>query len=189
MQKDKVVWATYMREWYRRRRAERPEEHQRCLERQRTRQKNRYHTDPEYRARQIQRTVKSMRGSVKWQAYHRKWKQDHPLSEEQREARKKYMRGYHQAHKPQSVIRHLKRYGLTLEAYDSMVQSQNGKCAVCRKESSGQQKRLHVDHNHTTGKIRGLLCSVCNTVLGLVKENTAVLAAATKYLRRYNEDA
>ncbi|HET8687100.1 MAG TPA: endonuclease domain-containing protein, partial [Methanosarcina sp.] len=63
----------------------------------------------------------------------------------------------------------LKRYGLTVEDYSSMLVDQGGRCAVCKKEETrtvrGVIKSLSVDHCHLSGKIRGLLCDNCNTVL------------------------
>ena len=51
------------------------------------------------------------------------------------------------------------RYGLTLDDYDKLFLAQQGKCALCRRT---QKRRLFVDHNHETGKVRGLLCTACN---------------------------
>lgn len=53
-------------------------------------------------------------------------------------------------------------YGITVAQYDSLLEKQGHKCAVCRKPSSESKTRLAVDHNHKTGEIRGLLCSHCN---------------------------
>lgn len=58
---------------------------------------------------------------------------------------------------------------MTLEQYDQMFEKQNGTCLLCNKIEIG--KRLAVDHDHETGKIRGLLCQRCNCVLGLADEN------------------
>jgi hypothetical protein len=78
------------------------------------------------------------------------------------------------------VINHRrKRYGLNEEQYDAMILSQNNLCAICNKPS---HKTLHIDHNHTTGKVRGLLCSNCNTGIGFFKEDIASLYRAIEYL-------
>jgi hypothetical protein len=60
------------------------------------------------------------------------------------------------------------RYGITIEEYNKILFDQNNGCAICGKETAynNGEKRLHVDHCHTTGRIRGLLCSQCNTTLG-----------------------
>jgi Recombination endonuclease VII len=78
-----------------------------------------------------------------------------------------------------------KRYGITLEQYEKMFQKQDGKCAICLKPSI---KRLAVDHNHDTGKVRGLLCSNCNPLLGFATDSITILENAVAYLKR-NLDA
>ena len=77
---------------------------------------------------------------------------------------------------------HLRRwFGITEEQYYCMLTEQEQRCAICR----GKDKRaLAVDHCHTTGKIRGLLCSKCNTGLGLFRDNPCLLEQAVDYLRR-----
>jgi len=78
---------------------------------------------------------------------------------------------------------HLKRnYGITLAEYDTMLEQQEGCCKVCGTDEPGGQGRFHVDHNHTTGKVRGLLCSECNTGLGKFKDSPTVLLKALAYL-------
>lgn len=79
---------------------------------------------------------------------------------------------------------HLKRkYGITVEDYEAMLTAQEGGCAICRApEPEGQS--LHVDHDHDTGAVRGLLCFNCNAGLGKFGENIDLLIAAVVYLRR-----
>jgi len=60
----------------------------------------------------------------------------------------------------------MKKYGLTPKDYDVMYEKQKGCCDICRRHQSEFKNRLAVDHDHETGKIRGLLCMVCNTHLG-----------------------
>ena len=65
-----------------------------------------------------------------------------------------------------------KKYGITLDQYEETLQTQDYKCAVCRLGTDTcVQKALSVDHNHETGKVRGLLCDRCNRALGLLKDN------------------
>lgn len=66
--------------------------------------------------------------------------------------------------------------------YDRLYQVQQGRCAVCKKHQTEVKKRLGADHDHTTGKIRGLLCDPCNRGLGLFKDNIELLLAAINYL-------
>lgn len=78
---------------------------------------------------------------------------------------------------------HLKKfYRLTIAQYDLMFQAQGGCCAICGSASPGKTKYFHVDHNHVTGKIRGLLCMKCNLGLGSFNDNSSLLELAAKYL-------
>jgi hypothetical protein len=73
----------------------------------------------------------------------------------------------------------LKLYGLTLEQYDALLAAQGGVCAICCKPST---IRLAVDHDHLTGRLRGLLCFRCNAGLGNFGDDTDALASAVAYL-------
>lgn len=86
--------------------------------------------------------------------------------------------------------RYLKaEYGISEIEYDAMVLQQNGLCAICGQPETvthkGKLKRLSIDHNHSTEKVRGLLCDRCNHGIGLFKESAARLLSAIKYLERY----
>jgi len=76
----------------------------------------------------------------------------------------------------------LKRYGITPEQYDEILAAQNCCCAICGIEESKLPRRLFVDHDHKTGKVRGLLCSNCNFVLGYSKDDVSVLKNSITYL-------
>lgn len=80
----------------------------------------------------------------------------------------------------------LKKFtGLSLEEYLTLLSRQKGKCAICGTEAgNGRTKRLHVDHDHKTGQIRGLLCSNCNTALGLLKDDLDLLQNCIEYIKR-----
>lgn len=81
--------------------------------------------------------------------------------------------------------KHLKRaYGLSSEAYKLLLSGQSGKCAICGSTTSQSNKRpaFHVDHCHKTGKIRGLLCVLCNQGLGNFRDNAENLQKAAKYI-------
>ena len=82
--------------------------------------------------------------------------------------------GYHDSHYANHLLR---QYGLTIQQYNRIWWRQKGKCAVC-----GKKKRLVVDHNHKTNKVRGLLCNKCNSGLGLFDDSTKKLSQAIKYL-------
>ena len=80
-----------------------------------------------------------------------------------------------------------KRAGIecTIDEYTKKFTNQGGKCALCGKHQSEQQKAFSVDHNHVTGQVRDLLCSACNVALGII-ENSAFMMAAQKYLDKHN---
>ena len=76
-----------------------------------------------------------------------------------------------------------RKYGLTLEKVDKMYQEQKGCCAIC----GNHYDKLVVDHNHDTGKVRDLLCNICNLGLGKFKDNKNILLLAVKYLEKHEE--
>lgn len=75
-------------------------------------------------------------------------------------------------------------FGLSLEGYGKMVSDQNGVCAICNSPPA-PGKILCVDHNHATGKLRGLLCTNCNTALGLLKESPATAESLIRYIKKH----
>ena len=79
------------------------------------------------------------------------------------------------------------KYGMTLDDYNRMLASQNNKCAICNRKSNNhrQNKHLDVDHCHTTGKIRGLLCHGCNVGIGSLQDDVELLEKAIDYLRNF----
>ena len=79
-----------------------------------------------------------------------------------------------------------RNYGITHEVYLEMLAKQDGCCKICNITENEHGKRLHVDHNHTTGKIRGLLCSRCNTAIGHFKEDPDIIQKAIDYIERWN---
>lgn len=78
------------------------------------------------------------------------------------------------------------KYGITRAELDVMIEAQAGRCAVCSGPPNGAGKRLHIDHCHDTGRIRGLLCSNCNTMIGLAKNDPERLLLAAAYLEEFN---
>jgi hypothetical protein len=73
-----------------------------------------------------------------------------------------------------------RKYGLTVEQYDAMLDAQGGVCAICSDKPS--DLTLHVDHHHETGAVRKLLCVRCNNALGLFQESNELFQAAADYL-------
>ena len=79
----------------------------------------------------------------------------------------------------------LKWYGITLEEYNEMLIKQGGVCAICNGVNK-DGRDLHVDHNHLTGKIRGLLCIDCNFLVHRAKDDRKILERAQEYLFNYD---
>lgn len=78
---------------------------------------------------------------------------------------------------------HLKRrYGITQEDFNKILEQQQGACAIC--DTGAGEKPWHVDHDHSTGRVRGILCHSCNTGLGNFKDDPEVLRKALEYLVR-----
>ncbi len=79
------------------------------------------------------------------------------------------------------------KFGITVEQYDEMLAAQGGACAICQGPPGGRWERFHVDHDHATGKVRGLLCHGCNTAIGLLGERHEVAERAAGYLKKHKE--
>lgn len=78
----------------------------------------------------------------------------------------------------------LKRYGLTEEQYDAMFTAQDERCAICR--SPGPQSNYwHIDHDHVTGRVRGILCGFCNPAIGYFADDPERILAAAEYIKRH----
>lgn len=77
-----------------------------------------------------------------------------------------------------------RRYLMNIAEYEAMLVAQGMCCAICGRVKCTTGRRLAVDHCHTTGKVRGLLCSACNTGIGMLQEDEAVLNQAIRYLTK-----
>ena len=99
--------------------------------------------------------------------------------------RREYMNGIYKETTYSTKRKHLlmKNYGITIEDYNEMFSKQKGRCAICNKHQSDLERTLNVDHCHSTGKVRGLLCQNCNTGIGLLQDDCDVLLSAAKYLQ------
>ncbi len=87
-----------------------------------------------------------------------------------------------------------REYGITIAEYESILASQNGVCAICRKGQedegcrwNGKREHFSVDHCHTTGKVRGILCARCNLGIGMFMEDAEAMKKAVGYLEDFNE--
>ena len=97
-----------------------------------------------------------------------------------------YQKAYYKANKNKKIVdavnRHLRnKYGITPAEKQKMVEEQNGLCLICHKPL-GTGKGVHIDHDHDTGRVRGVLCTNCNSALGLMKDDPGTLQNAIQYL-------
>lgn len=98
-------------------------------------------------------------------------------------------RAYYLANKDKKVEyernwRMMKRYGITFADKERMYAQQKGKCLICN--DGGDLKKIHIDHNHQNGKVRGLLCYQCNSAIAFLKEDISILQKAIDYLKLYD---
>lgn len=77
----------------------------------------------------------------------------------------------------------LDKYKLTIEQFNKMYVDQKGCCKICGISEIDAEGVLHIDHCHITGKVRGLLCRMCNMMLGFGKDNIEIMESAIKYLK------
>jgi len=81
------------------------------------------------------------------------------------------------------------RYGIDQGEYEVLWQLQQGKCAICGTDERDLKRRLQIDHDHVTGRVRGLLCQPCNVALGSFREDANRLTAALSYLSQEDSNA
>ena len=113
----------------------------------------------------------------------KKWQQEN--SERLNAYRREYRRRPERKRSDRDA--HLRRkYGIGIDDYDRMFVEQEGRCAICG-EPGPDQGSLHVDHDHASGQVRGLLCVSCNNALGAFREDYDILRAAADYLDRDDE--
>ena len=77
----------------------------------------------------------------------------------------------------------LKTYGLQPGQWEAMLAAQGGRCSICLK----RKRRYDTDHCHETGKVRGVICHRCNSLLGHARNNEQILRSAADYLKKFND--
>ena len=106
-------------------------------------------------------------------------------TERNRERIAKYQKKYREENRESKIAHYyLSKYGLTPEQRADMFQKQEGKCAICRNPFQNALY-THVDHDHKTGKVRGMLCYSCNLLIGFAREDESVLLAAINYIKEH----
>jgi hypothetical protein len=100
-------------------------------------------------------------------------------------------KAYYQSHKEEIAqkakeafqTRRITQYGISVSDYNDMFSAQGGRCAICGIHESEHNGKLHIDHDHETKIVRGLLCGKCNKALGLFSDNIDMLQSAINYLK------
>jgi hypothetical protein len=102
-------------------------------------------------------------------------------------AKKAAAEQYRALHPEWKIISRLRKYGLTPAALEEMRAAQGNACAICARpfDDSKRRFRLSIDHDHTTGAVRALLCQSCNSILGYAYDSPATLRTAVTYLERF----
>lgn len=119
----------------------------------------------------------------KFKARHRQWIADNP--ERAKELRNLSYKKTYTTNKYAEGVRKCtlkKKYGITPDFYEMVWEQQKGLCAVCNKPEK-TKKRLAVDHCHSTGEVRGLLCMKCNTALGKLNDDATLIEKLLKYIK------
>ena len=111
-----------------------------------------------------------------------RWRKANP--DKARASRKRFLIVWRKANPEKTMEQRLKQFGLSVADYNQMLSEQSGVCAICGQVPSGKRTRLAVDHDHETGKVRGLLCHGCNTMLGFARDSKTTLQSAINYLAK-----
>lgn len=114
---------------------------------------------------------------------------DRAYGNEHREARRLRSKAWREKHpdrqREHSRRHHLRRhFALTVEEYESLLAEQGGVCAICGGAETLAGRAFCVDHDHSTGAIRGILCHRCNVCIGQASDDVDVLRRAVAYLER-----
>ncbi len=139
-------------------------------------------------------TLRRIDENKPWSKENFRWKEgnmDIPLSD--RESRNQYARYWYAKATPEyKKSKDLKKlYGITLDDFNRMADAQEHKCAICKQPEgaidrfSGKPRKLAVDHCHATDKVRGLLCSRCNTAIGSLNDDPSLFRMAAEYIENH----
>jgi len=141
-------------------------------------------------------TTARFRKSAKYRAWYEAHKRERSVyAKAYRAAHREELKAYHQAkyraNRTARLEEHRQRtYGITRDQFLGLLQAQDGRCAICRRlfdlVHMHTKASPHVDHDHTTGEIRGLLCMSCNQALGLMQESLEAIQSMADYLHRHS---
>jgi len=162
--------------------------------------REKYQSDPEERARRKAQSRLPEENKKYMRQYYQEnkerwveWQEDYKEEKNRRrreryandpEYREKCLEASKNRSKRSRINTRLKSaFGIDIEDYEKMLEKQNGTCAICgATQADARKHRLHVDHCHDTGKVRGLLCSNCNMGLGKFQDDLQLLKNAVSYL-------
>jgi hypothetical protein len=135
-----------------------------------------------------QQIIYKLKNSEKIKEYNKTWRKNNSEKAKEwvmnnKDKRKIIDKNYKSNNKEKVISYKLKKnYGITLAQYNEMLTNQNNSCLICNTNQNELSKKLVVDHDHLTGKVRGLLCDKCNRGLGHFNDNIETLIQAIKYL-------
>jgi hypothetical protein len=150
-------------------------------EKYRERERKRREADPKEYSKRQRRQRKSDPEKCREQQRRRREADPEKYREQQRKLREANPEKHRDYSREYMFLYNLKKkYGMTKAEYDDMLALQGGRCAICKKRFPG---RPHIDHDHETNVVRGLLCACCNRGLGAFKDDPKAVEAALNYLR------
>lgn len=178
----------YHRQWYQKNKKRKDAQNKAWRKKNKKRQKfleRRWYL--KYRKRHIKRTTRNNRlrfktpeGRARRKWYNRdQWKRKTPQQRRDMWKRLKQWRKKHPRKYRAMVLKCL--YGISVKEIARLRKKQRNRCAVCQRVF---RKRPHIDHNHETGKVRGLLCGPCNSGIGMLNDCPDRLRAAIEYLQK-----
>jgi hypothetical protein len=139
--------------------------------------KKKYAEDPDYRERTLARQRRYRQAHKKARADRRR------LRRQTDPAYRERQRAYDRVLRRKTTLETI--YGISLEQYEAMVARQGGLCGICKEKL---EKSLCVDHCHTSGRVRGLLCNNCNCMLGFAQDDPSRLDAGGDFLRAFRSE-
>lgn len=122
--------------------------------------------NPEYKIRQLENS--------------RRWSRENPERKKEYDKKRREKVGNQTKKRFTSYLK--TKFNMSYEQYEDLTNSQNNKCKICGRPPS-KNKKLHLDHCHTTGKVRGLLCAQCNWYLGFIDKDYTIIEKIINYLK------
>jgi hypothetical protein len=155
------------------------------------RSKEWHEAHPEYVAAKSKAAWKKIEDDPQRHAAHKAARQEwYRTNPEEAEKCRAATRKWNAENPERKRAQELRKYGLTPDDVSALRETQGGRCAICREVFDPRPRRRHsehIDHDHETGAVRGLLCQLCNVALGALRDDPALVDAAAAYLRRKKE--